>query len=137
VKLYAEKGSSDDLWATDLLRQEGGHHSVIIPNLVPGDYLIRGRENARFVRPHSDIYIFLAALIVSLHVNEVSFATSPTRGAQYFPSCTQIRVTGSGTAVLPAVGASFPNPAITPGTVTTYFDTFASSIADYTVSALS
>ena len=49
VKLYAEKGNSDDLWATELLKQEGGHHSVIIPDLVPGDYLIRGKRNALFL----------------------------------------------------------------------------------------
>lgn len=42
VKIYAEKGA--DVWATDLLRQGGGQHSVIIPNLAPGDYLLRGRK---------------------------------------------------------------------------------------------
>jgi len=48
LKLHAEKGSGG-LWATDLIRQAGGQHSVIIPDIVPGDYLLRGGENGSII----------------------------------------------------------------------------------------
>jgi lytic cellulose monooxygenase (C1-hydroxylating) len=64
-------------WASDLLREQGAKWAVTIPpKLATGDYLLRHE-------------------ILGLHVAEKKL------GAQFYPSCTQIRVTQGGTLELP------------------------------------
>ncbi|KAK4669913.1 uncharacterized protein QC763_207120 [Podospora pseudopauciseta] len=70
-------------WASDLLREQGAKWSVTIPpKLAPGEYLLRHE-------------------ILGLHV------AGTRMGAQFYPSCTQIRVTQGGTTQLPA-GLALP-----------------------------
>lgn len=70
-------------WASDLLREQGAKWSVTIPpKLAPGEYLLRHE-------------------ILGLHV------AGTRMGAQFYPSCTQIRVTQGGTTQLPA-GIALP-----------------------------
>ncbi len=70
-------------WASDLLREQGAKWTVTIPpKLAPGAYLLRHE-------------------ILGLHVAEKRM------GAQFYPSCTQIRVTQGGSTQLPE-GVSFP-----------------------------
>ena len=65
-------------WGSDYLAKQGAWWEVTIPaNLAPGEYLLRHE-------------------ILGLHV-----AGSRMR-AQFYPSCTQIKVSGSGTKQLPA-----------------------------------
>ncbi|KDQ21541.1 glycoside hydrolase family 61 protein [Botryobasidium botryosum FD-172 SS1] len=66
-----------------------GKQDVQIPSgLAPGFYLLRFE-------------------LLTLHEAEVSHADVPNRGLQFYVSCVQIEVTGSGTTKLPA-GVSFP-----------------------------
>ncbi|KAJ7637395.1 glycoside hydrolase family 61 protein [Mycena polygramma] len=94
----AESGkTSAGLWAaTDLLTASGSVYSFTIPaKLKPGQYLIRHE-------------------IIALHVAY----TYP--GAQVYPSCIQVQVTGSGTSSPPASSlVAFPGAytATTPGIV--------------------
>jgi cellulase len=45
--------------------------------------------------------------MIALHEGDISYASNPRRGAQFYPDCVQIEVTGDGTAELPK-GVSFP-----------------------------
>ncbi|KAK3356579.1 glycoside hydrolase [Lasiosphaeria hispida] len=75
--------SVNPAWASDLLRVQGAKWTVAIPpKLAPGEYLLRHE-------------------ILGLHVADKRM------GAQFYPSCTQIRVTQGGTAQLPE-GVAFP-----------------------------
>ena len=80
-------------WGSDYLAQHGASWNVTIPtNLAPGEYLLRHE-------------------ILGLHV------AASRLGAQFYPSCTQIKVSGSGTKNLPA-GVALPgayNPDDTDG----------------------
>jgi cellulase len=49
----------------------------------------------------------IRAEMVGLHEGDVSWLKSPSRGAQFYPDCVQVEVTGNGTVELPA-GVSFP-----------------------------
>jgi cellulase len=61
-------------WGSDMLGRSGANWTVTVPHsIAPGEYLIRHE-------------------ILGLHV------ASKPMGAQFYPSCTQIRVSGSGTA---------------------------------------
>lgn len=80
VKL-AEDGF-DGQWAVERLRANGGRHSVVIPNIIPGDYLLRGE-------------------IIALHEGD------RLNGAQFYMECIQIKITSSGTTTLPE-GVSIP-----------------------------
>lgn len=63
--------------------------NVRVPQgLKPGHYLIR-------------------AEMIGLHEGEVSYVQNPRRGAQFYPDCVQIEVTGNGTVELPK-GVGFP-----------------------------
>lgn len=85
--------SANPPWASDLLREQGAKWTVTIPpKLAPGEYLLRHE-------------------ILGLHVAETRM------GAQFYPSCTQIRVTAGGTTQLPS-GIALPgayNPDDTKG----------------------
>lgn len=54
----------------------------------------------------SPSYLIRAELI-GLHEGDVSYKANPVRGAQFYPDCVQIEVTGDGTVELPE-GVSFP-----------------------------
>ena len=49
----------------------------------------------------------IRAEIIALHEGDVSYIANPKRGAQFYPDCVQIEVTGEGTVELPK-GVSFP-----------------------------
>lgn len=75
--------SADPPWASDLLRELGALWKVTIPpTLAPGEYLLRHE-------------------ILGLHV------AGERMGAQFYPSCTQIRVTEGGSTELPE-GVALP-----------------------------
>ncbi|KAH7305476.1 glycoside hydrolase [Stachybotrys elegans] len=75
--------SANPKWASDFLRERGAKWDVVIPqNLAPGSYLLRHE-------------------ILGLHV------AGQRMGAQFYPSCTQIKVTSGGTTQLPS-GISLP-----------------------------
>ncbi|KAG8747011.1 hypothetical protein FRC10_002810 [Ceratobasidium sp. 414] len=70
-------------WGSDRLAANGAKWDVKIPaGLAPGEYLLRHE-------------------ILALHV------ASTLGGAQFYPSCTQVKITGSGTKALPT-GIALP-----------------------------
>ncbi|KIJ31458.1 lytic polysaccharide monooxygenase [Sphaerobolus stellatus SS14] len=95
-------------WAsTDLLSAANSIYSFTVPaKLKAGQYIIRHE-------------------IIALH----SASTYP--GAQFYPSCIQVQVTGSGTA-LPTSFVSFPG-AYTPTTPGIVFDVYTNTNATYPI----
>ena len=49
----------------------------------------------------------IRAEMIALHEGDVSYTVNPRRGAQFYPDCVQIEVTGDGDVELPE-GVSFP-----------------------------
>jgi hypothetical protein len=49
----------------------------------------------------------IRAEMIALHEGDASYLVNPTRGAQFYPDCVQIEVTGDGSVELPE-GVSFP-----------------------------
>ncbi|KKA25994.1 hypothetical protein TD95_002700 [Thielaviopsis punctulata] len=77
----AESGYEDGKWATDVLIANKGKYDFTLPSFIKaGKYLIRQE-------------------IIALHEADVAEATNSARGAQFYPSCVQFEVTGSGTVV--------------------------------------
>ncbi|KAL2152112.1 hypothetical protein VTH82DRAFT_5296 [Thermothelomyces myriococcoides] len=77
IEQLAYNPSANPPWASDLLREQGAKWKVTIPSsLAPGEYLLRHE-------------------ILGLHV------AGTVMGAQFYPSCTQIRVTEGGSTQLP------------------------------------
>lgn len=71
--------NNPDYWATEVLNDNCGHFTFTVPsNIAPGNYLIR-------------------AEVIALHV------ASSIGGAQFYMSCFQVNVGGSGTASPPTV----------------------------------
>lgn len=100
----AEDGYSNGLWATERLVQNGGKHDVKIPSqLSPGDYILR-------------------AEIIALHEADTDYTKNPNRGAQFYPSCSQITVT-SGGSLSPPEKFNFIN-GYTPTTPGILFDLY-------------
>ncbi|KAI0073226.1 family 61 endoglucanase [Panus rudis PR-1116 ss-1] len=64
-------------WGENIIRMKGAKYSVHIPDLAPGEYLLRHE-------------------ILGLHV------AGTLMGAQFYPNCVQVKITGSGTKQLPA-----------------------------------
>ncbi|KAI5808300.1 glycosyl hydrolase family 61-domain-containing protein, partial [Pyronema omphalodes] len=82
TKLY-ESGLSNGVWAVDTLIANKGKHSLTLPSsLAAGDYLIR-------------------AEIIALHEADTNYATNSARGAQFYPSCSQITVKKGGSTKPP------------------------------------
>ena len=82
-----EDGLTNGKWAVEKLLAgsytgKPGQHDMTLPNLAPGDYVLRPEINA-------------------LHEG------NRQGGAQFYMECVHIKVEGSGTAVLPS-GVSFP-----------------------------
>ncbi|KAI5858694.1 glycosyl hydrolase family 61-domain-containing protein [Tricharina praecox] len=79
----AESGLEGGVWAVDTLIANGGKHSVTLPSsLAAGDYLLR-------------------AEIIALHESETNYLTNSARGAQFYPSCSQVTVSSSGSVTPP------------------------------------
>jgi len=77
----AQDGFSNGQWAVDKLRANNGKNTFTLPaNLAAGKYIIRQE-------------------IIALHEADTAFNANSARGAQFYPSCVQVEVTGSGSAV--------------------------------------
>ncbi|KDQ18181.1 glycoside hydrolase family 61 protein [Botryobasidium botryosum FD-172 SS1] len=99
-----QDGFSNGLWASDRLLTNKGIYSFTIPKtLQAGQYLIRHE-------------------ILALH-NAWAYP-----GAQVYPACAQVQVTGTGTATGPSSKVSFPGAytASTPGIVFDVYKSFSS-----------
>ncbi|KAG8922319.1 hypothetical protein FRC02_011945 [Tulasnella sp. 418] len=86
VKIYQDNYSGGQ-WPVDRLIANGGKHSVNIPNVAAGDYLLR-------------------AELLTLHEADTIYTANSARGIQLYMSCIQIKVTSNGVN-LPS-GVSFP-----------------------------
>ncbi|KAJ4984962.1 Endo-beta-1,4-glucanase D [Stagonosporopsis vannaccii] len=75
----AEEGLSGGKWAVDNFIANKGQHSVTLPDLKEGEYLIRPE-------------------LIGLHEG------NRPSGAQFYNGCGQIKITGTGSATLPATG---------------------------------
>ncbi|KAF2204117.1 hypothetical protein GQ43DRAFT_205631 [Delitschia confertaspora ATCC 74209] len=101
VKL-AEEGFSNGKWAVDNLIANKGKHSITLPDLAAGEYLLRPE-------------------IIALHEgNRVG-------GAQFYLECVQIRVTSSGSKTLSA-GVALPGAykSTDPGVLFNLYSSFTS-----------
>ncbi|KAJ1661928.1 hypothetical protein IW140_005690 [Coemansia sp. RSA 1813] len=73
--------ASTKKWCVDKIRASGGKLDVTLPaDIKAGDYLLRTE-------------------IIALHEADTDYATNSARGAQYYPNCGQISVSGGGDAV--------------------------------------
>ncbi|QRV95908.1 glycoside hydrolase family 61 protein [Ceratobasidium sp. AG-Ba] len=68
-------------WATEKLIAAKGFHSITLPDLAAGEYLLRPE-------------------IVALHEGDTDFKANKARGAQYYMSCAQLKVVSSGSVKL-------------------------------------
>jgi len=83
--------SNPDYWGTEVLNDNCGHFTVTVPkDIAPGNYLLR-------------------AEVIALHV------ASSVGGAQFYMSCFQLNVGGSGTAEPPTVSIPGAYSAEDPG----------------------
>ncbi|TEB18579.1 hypothetical protein FA13DRAFT_1579389, partial [Coprinellus micaceus] len=89
TKIFEANGFADGSFAVDKLIAAHGQHSVTIPNVPAGDYILR-------------------AEIIALHEADALFTENAARGAQLYPSCVQIKVTSAGTDALPK-GVALPS----------------------------
>jgi cellulase len=78
----AEEGLSNGKWAVDNLIANRGKHSITLPDLAAGEYLLRPE-------------------IIALHEG------NRESGAQFYMECVQVKVTSSGSTTLPA-GVAIP-----------------------------
>ncbi|KAG8959124.1 hypothetical protein FRC03_008415 [Tulasnella sp. 419] len=85
VKIFQENYSGN--WPVDKLIAAHGQHSIIVPNIAAGDYLLRPE-------------------LLTLHESDTTYISNSARGIQLYMNCVQIKVTSSGSA-LPS-GVSFP-----------------------------
>jgi hypothetical protein len=53
-------------------------------------------------------HYLIRAEMIALHEGDVSYVANPRRGAQFYPDCVQIEVTGEGSVELPSEGVDFP-----------------------------
>ncbi|SPO03586.1 related to endoglucanase B [Cephalotrichum gorgonifer] len=76
-----ESGFDGSKWAVDKLIANGGKYDFTLPaSLASGKYILRQE-------------------IIAHHESDAAFNQNPARGAQFYPSCAQIEVTGTGSAV--------------------------------------
>ncbi|KAF5341837.1 hypothetical protein D9611_001357 [Ephemerocybe angulata] len=87
TKIFEANHDGTD-WAVDKLIDAHGQHSIIVPDVPAGDYILRSE-------------------IIALHEADALFTQDPARGAQFFPSCVQIKVTSNGPDALPK-GVALP-----------------------------
>ena len=94
--------NNPDYWGTEVLNDNCGHYTVTVPTgIAPGNYLLR-------------------AEVIALHV-----ASSPG-GAQFYMSCFQVNVGGSGTASPSGVKIPGAYSASDPGILINIYQTLAS-----------
>lgn len=73
--------ASSKTWAVDTLIANKGLYDFTLPaDLATGKYMIRQE-------------------IIALHESDTCYATAGSRGAQFYPSCIQFDITGTGSAV--------------------------------------
>ncbi|KAG5638421.1 hypothetical protein H0H81_012752 [Sphagnurus paluster] len=108
TKIFSDAYSGS--WATDRLINARGQHSINIPNVPAGDYLLRRKclASKTFISgtPVSTTCSSTAE-IVALHEADSLYSQNSARGAQLYMSCIQVRVTSGGNQGLPG-GTSFP-----------------------------
>lgn len=76
-----EDGFDGSNWAVQKLIDNGGLYDLTIPeSLAAGKYIIRQE-------------------IIAHHESDTAFSEDEARGAQFYPSCVQVEVSGSGSAV--------------------------------------
>ncbi|KAI1263727.1 glycosyl hydrolase family 61-domain-containing protein [Xylariaceae sp. FL1019] len=76
-----EEGYADGTWAVENLVSNGGKKDFTVPSgIAAGQYLIRQE-------------------IIALHEADAAYTDNSARGAQFYPSCVQIEITGSGSDV--------------------------------------
>ena len=96
--------ATDDLWADEYFvkapQPAKGQHWLRIPDVPPGDYLLRCAYTIAFYA-HVSISNPCPVEVITLQ------EASRVDGAQHYPSCIQIRVTSDGKKALPG-GLSFP-----------------------------
>lgn len=94
--------------ATSDIAKNFGHMNVRIPkDLKAGQYVTQPFNcSSGYSLTILNSYL-IRAEIIALHEGDVSFMANPRRGAQFYPDCVQIEVTGDGTVELPE-GVSFP-----------------------------
>ncbi|KAJ2083761.1 hypothetical protein H4R24_000532 [Coemansia sp. RSA 988] len=72
--------ASTSTWCVDKIRSSGGKLDVTLPSdIKAGDYLLRTE-------------------VIALHESDTDYSVNPDRGAQYYPNCAQLSVTGGGSA---------------------------------------
>lgn len=77
----AEDGFDGSKWAVDKLKANNGKNDFVLPSsLAAGKYLIRQE-------------------IIAHHESDSRFDQTPARGAQFYPSCVQFEISGSGSTV--------------------------------------
>lgn len=105
IKL-AEEGLSGGKWAVDNLIANKGKHSITVPDLAAGEYLLRPE-------------------IIALHEGDRA------NGAQFYMECVQIKVTSAGAKTLPA-GVAIPGTytATDPGIL---FNLYSGSVTSYPI----
>ncbi|KAI0315212.1 glycoside hydrolase family 61 protein [Amylostereum chailletii] len=105
VKLWS-KGYANGTWGTDDVEATIGQHSIIIPEISSGEFLLR-----------------------ALHEADALYSQDPARGAQNYPSCTQINITSNSTTPLPP-GVAFPG-AYTDDTPGIHFNIYEADPSTY------
>lgn len=101
--------SSSQTWAVDNLISNSGKKDFTLPaNLAAGQYMLRQE-------------------IIGLHEADTAYDQNSARGAQFYPSCIQIEVTGSGSAT-PDTNFALPGgySDADPGVVFNLYGTFTS-----------
>lgn len=89
TKLWTS-GFYNGTWATEKLIKAHGQHTIYVPSIKAGKYLVRSE-------------------IIALHESDQAYSKNPQRGAQIYPSCVQIEVTRNGLKNLSLPGGtSFP-----------------------------
>ncbi|GKT40672.1 putative endo-beta-1,4-glucanase D [Colletotrichum spaethianum] len=80
----AEKGYENGKWAVEtLVANKGVSEPITLPaSLKAGKYIIRQE-------------------IIALHESDTTYDVNPARGAQFYPECIQVEVTGTGSDVPP------------------------------------
>ncbi|KAI3612839.1 glycoside hydrolase family 61 protein [Moniliophthora roreri] len=89
TKLFEEAyDATSKTWATNRVAKAHGQHSIKVPHLEAGTYLVRGEMTA-------------------LHQADQLYSHRKSRGVQFYISCIQIRVTSNVSQRLPE-GTKFP-----------------------------
>lgn len=90
--------NNPEYWATQVLNDNCGHYTFTVPDIAPGQYLLRaeviGKCRSFFLPNENEM---CSSWVPALHV------AGSVGGAQFYMSCFQLNVGGSGTANPPTV----------------------------------